>query len=348
MSAIDYGERIRVVRFGALSARVRMRGMLVCAILLVLIATAAITALCLGDFVLSPGEVVSALTGGQSGIVETVVLDWRAPRVLSALLFGAALGVSGAIFQSLTRNPLASPDIIGLSSGSYVGALIAIILLGGGTALTATGSIVGGLITAALGYVLAYRNGVQGFRLIIVGIALSAMLGAVSTFLILRARLEVAMTAAVWGAGTLNQVGWAELAPAAIVIALSLAGMAALAVPMRQMELGDDAARALGVRIEPVRLSLVVVGVALTAAVTAFAGPITFIALAAPQIARRLTGAPGTALVPAALLGALMLIVSDTVAQHVLPEPLPVGIVTIIVGGGYLVWLLIHEARRRP
>jgi iron complex transport system permease protein len=329
---IDFGERIRVTRIGAMSMRVRVRGMLVSAVLLAAIVVAA----------------VSALAGGQDGLIETVVLEWRAPRVLAALLFGAALGVSGAIFQSLTRNPLASPDIIGLSSGSYVGALIAIVLLGGGTALTATGSIVGGLLTAALGYVLAYRNGVQGFRLIIVGIALSAMLGATSTYLILRARLEVAMTAAVWGAGTLNQVGWAELLPAALVIILSLAGAAWLAVPMRQLELGDDAARALGVRIEPVRLGMVVVGVALTAAVTAFAGPITFIALAAPQIARRLTRSPGTALVPAALLGALLLIASDIAAQHALPVPLPVGIVTIVIGGGYLVWLLIHEARRRP
>jgi len=345
---LDFGASVRVVRIGGLSLRFRVRALLVSIALVVAAVGTALAALCLGEFVLTVPEVLSAFAGTQSGIVETVVLEWRAPRVLGALLFGAALGVSGAIFQSLTRNPLASPDIIGLSSGSYAGALVVIILIGGGTFMIAGGAIVGGLVAAGLGYVLAYRDGIQGFRLVVVGIAISAMLGALSTYLILRARLEIAMTAAVWGAGSLSRVGWTELALSAVVIAVALAAVAVLAPAMRQLELGDDAARALGIRPEPVRLSLVVAGVALTAVVTAFAGPITFIALAAPQIARRLTRSPGTALVPAALLGALVLLLSDIVAQHLLPQPLPVGIVTIVVGGAYLTWLLVREARRRP
>jgi iron complex transport system permease protein len=348
VTAIDFGARVAVLRWGGLSLRLHVRTVIVSALLLVTTLAGALVALCLGDLPLTVPEVLLAFAGRQSGIVETVVLQWRAPRVLAAVVFGAALGVSGGLFQSLTRNPLASPDIIGLSAGSYTGALIVIIVLGGGTYLVAAGALAGGLIAAALVYLLAYRDGIQGFRLIVVGIGLAAMLGAVSTLLVLRARLEIAMTAAIWGAGSLNRIGWAEALPTVLLIAVVLLVIGSLAAPMRQLELGDDAARALGIRAEPVRLALVVCGVALTAAVTAFAGPIAFVALAAPQIARRLTGSAGTALVPAALLGALILVVSDVVAQHLLPQPLPVGIVTIVVGGGYLVWLLVREARKRP
>jgi len=345
---IDFGGRTIVLRRGKLSGRVHVRALVVSTLLLAATLGGALVALCLGDLPLTVPDVVLAFAGQSDGIVQTVVLEWRAPRVLAALVFGAALGASGAIFQSLTRNPLASPDIIGLSAGSYTGALIVIIVLGGGTYLIAGGALVGGLVAAVLGYLLAYRDGVQGFRLIVVGIGISAMLGAVSTLLILRARLEIAMTAAIWGAGSLNRVGWAEVLPAALLIVVVLLVVAGLVAPMRQLELGDDAARALGVRAEPVRLALVVCGVALTAAVTAFAGPIAFVALAAPQIARRLTGSAGTAAGPAALLGAFVLVVSDVVAQHLLPQPLPVGIVTIVIGGGYLVRLLVREARKRP
>ncbi|MFT4260386.1 FecCD family ABC transporter permease [Microbacterium sp.] len=345
---IDFGGRVQVLRVGAWSTRLRVRALVVCACLLAALLAATVAALCLGDFVLTVPEVAQALVGAQSGMIETVVLEWRLPRVLAALLFGAALGVSGGIFQSLTRNPLASPDIIGMSEGAYVGAVLVIVVIGGGTVAIAAGSLAGGLLAAALCYLFAYRGGMQGFRLIIVGIAVSAMLGAVSTYLILRARLEVAMTAAVWGAGSLSRVGWAELVSAAVVIITALVALAALAPAQRQLELGDDAARAHGIRLEPARLGLVVAGVALTAAVTAYAGPIVFVALAAPQIARRLTRSPGIALVPAALVGALVMLTSDIIAQHLLPGSLPVGVVTIVIGGGYLVWLLISESRRRP
>jgi iron complex transport system permease protein len=263
-------------------------------------------------------------------------------------VFGAALAVSGAIFQSLTRNPLASPDVIGLSAGSYAGGLVVIILLGGGSVPIAIGSLLGGAVAALLVYVFAYRQGVQGFRLIIVGIGVSAMLSALSTYLVLRAKLEVAMTAAIWGAGSLNPVGWDQLVPSLAVIVVVFAALAFLGLPLRQLELGDDAARALGSRVERSRLALVLCAVALTAVVTAAAGPIAFVALAAPQIARRMTRSAGVALVPSAFLGALVLAASDVVAQHALPGPLPVGIVTVVIGGVYLIWFLIHEARRRP
>jgi iron complex transport system permease protein len=155
------------------------------------------------------------------------------------------------------------------------------------------------------------------------------------------------MAAAVWGAGSLNGVSWDQVAIGGALIAalLMLAGM--LSRPMRQMELGDDTAASQGVRIAGARLGLIVVGVALTATVTAASGPIAFIALAAPQISRRLARTAGITLAPAAVVGALMLGAADFVAQHVAPTPLPVGVITVMIGGGYLGWLLFTEARTR-
>jgi iron complex transport system permease protein len=349
VNAVDFGSRTVVWRRGRLSVRFRMRTALVCAALALATVAVAILALCIGDLPLSPVDVVSALLGSQEGLAHLVVFEWRLPRVLSAAVFGAALGVSGAIFQSLTRNPLASPDVIGLSAGSYAGGLLMIIVfgVGAGSVPVAGGAIIGGLLAAAAVYVLAYRKGMHGFRLIIVGIGISAMLDALGVYLILRAKLEVAMVASVWGMGSLNPVGWAQFVPAFAVIAVVFMALSALARPMRQLELGDDAARSSGSRVEPARLWLVVCAVALTAVVTAAAGPIAFISLAVPQIAQRLTRTAGIGLVPSAFVGALVLTMSDVFAQHALPDNLPVGLVTVVVGGGYLVWLLIHEVRRR-
>jgi iron complex transport system permease protein len=173
------------------------------------------------------------------------------------------------------------------------------------------------------------------------------MLTSLNSWMILGAELDVALSAASWGAGSLNGVSWDQVAigGAFSAVLLVLAGM--LSRPMRQMELGDDTAAALGVSIVPARLGLVVVGVALTATVTAASGPIAFIALAAPQIARRLARTAGITLMPAAFVGALLLLAADFVAQHVAPTPLPVGVITVMIGGSYLGWLLFTEARRR-
>jgi iron complex transport system permease protein len=255
--------------------------------------------------------------------------------------------MSGGIFQSMTRNPLGSPDIIGFNTGAYTGALIVMLAVGGGYLGIAAGALVGGILTALAVYLLAYRRGSQGFRLIIVGIGISAMLAALNHWLILQAELEAALAAAVWGAGSLNGITWEQAAPAAVVVVV--VGVATLAVARRMqlLEMGDDAARALGVRAEPTRLLLLILGVALTAAVTAVAGPIAFVALAAPQLARRLTRSAGITLVPSAVMGAFLLVASDLAAQRLFaPIQLPVGVVTVCIGGIYLVWLLAREARK--
>jgi iron complex transport system permease protein len=347
-ATVDFGRPTVVLRRFGLAVKWRVRALVVAAILLLVLAVLTILALVLGDYPLTLAQVWAALADDpDAGFARTVVVEWRAPRAATAAVFGAALGVSGAVFQSLTRNPLASPDIIGFSAGSFTGALIVIVLIHGTYLQVAGGAIAGGLVTAALVYVFAWRRGVQGFRLIIVGIAVSAMLASFNAWLMLTADLEVAMSAAAWGAGSLAGMSWEHVLVGGGVVALLLAAVAALSPSLRQLELGDDAALATGARAEPVRLGTMVLAVGLIAVVTAATGPISFIALAAPQIARRVAASPGVPLVAAALMGALLLAGADVIAQHLLPSALPVGVVSMVLGGAYLVWLIVREVRRR-
>lgn len=317
--------------------------------LLLLLACLALAVYALGSGMLklSAMQVIDALRGEGPANLAVIVTQWRLPRVVLALLLGAALGLSGAIFQSLLRNPLGSPDVIGFNTGAYSGVLVVIVLFNGGILGITSGALAGGLITAGLIYLLAWRNGVEAFRLIIVGIAVRALLFALNTWMIVSASLESAMTAGLWSAGSLNGISWAKSLPAVLVILLAVTLLAALARRMRLLEMGDDTACALGVAVERSRLLLFLAGVLLTAAATAVAGPISFIALVAPQIARRLC-ANQNVLLLTALTGALLLLAADVVAQRLfMPYQLPVGVLTVSLGGIYLIWLLIRESRKK-
>ncbi|AYD04584.1 iron chelate uptake ABC transporter family permease subunit [Neorhizobium sp. NCHU2750] len=283
---------------------------------------------------------------GNGNVIRMVVVEWRLPRVALAFLLGACLGMSGAIFQSLTRNPLGSPDIIGFSAGSYTGALIVILLFSGGYYETAAGALVGGIATASLVYLLAWRRGVQGFRLIIVGIGVAAMLGAFNAWMIREADLQVAMSAAIWGAGSLNGLGIEQLIPVMIAVVILVPATLLFGRPLHQLEMGDDVARASGVDVSRARLILMTLGVALTAIVTAAAGPISFIALVAPQIARRLARSTGPMLGTSALMGGFLLLIADWTAQHAFGVQLPVGVMTVSIGGLYFLFLLLREGRK--
>ncbi len=330
-----------------MSLRLDCRAFVVASLLTLTIGAIGMILLVNGTYATSPTDVLSALLGQhRHDMVRMIVVEWRLPRVGLALLLGAALGVSGAIFQSLTRNPLGSPDIIGFSAGSYTGALIAIILLSGGYYETAAGSMIGGVTTAGAVYVLAWRKGVQGFRLIVVGIGVAAMLSAFNTWMIREADLNVAMSAAIWGAGSLNGLGLEQLVPIAIVLLFLMPASCFMVRSLRQLEMGDDMARASGVETNRARLFLILIGVALTATVTAAAGPISFIALVAPQIARRLVHSSSPALMSSALMGGVLLLMADWAAQHALSVQLPVGIMTVSIGGFYFLWLLARESRK--
>ncbi len=319
--------------------------------------TAVLAGLCLvtvllsmlvGDTDLSLRQVIGAIFGYGSEADQRTVVQWRLPRVLLGLLGGIALAVSGAIFQSLTRNPLGSPDIMGFSTGAYTGALIAMIVVNASAAVTTAGALLGGFATALVVYLLAYRRGVHGMRLIIVGISVSAMLNAVNSYLLITAGREEAVSAASWGAGSLNGADWADVWLMLISIAVLIPFTVVYSRPLRLLEMGDDSASALGVRVERSRLILLTLGVGYVSFITALAGPISFVALAAPQLARRITSSAGVSLLAAAAVGALLLLVSDVIARVVIaPGELAVGVVTSCLGGAYLLWLLVNQARAR-
>lgn len=320
----------------------RRRGL---AIAIGVLAVLVVAGLTMGSFPITPWEVPGVILDPDAGFGRRVVLEWRLPRALAALAFGAALALSGAVFQTMTRNPLGSPDVIGFSTGAYTGAIVAIALAGQATLSVTGGALVGGLATAVVVYALAYRRGLSGFRLVVVGIGVTAMLHAVNTWMLLRLLPEVAMSAAIWGVGSLGDVTWTQLLLAVLPLAAAVVLLLVALPALRQLELGDDAARAHGLRLEPARLGILAIGVALTAIVTATTGPIAFVALTAPQIAKRLVGGSGLPLGASAIVGAALLLAADLVAQHALTD-IPAGVVTVVLGGVYLVVLLVRETRR--
>lgn len=315
---------------------------------LVAIAVASFLAsLSVGATVLSPIRVVQAMLETDGGI-RMVVVDWRLPRALAAVVFGAALALSGTVFQTITRNPLGSPDVIGLTTGAYTGALI-VMTSGSGSGLgVAIGAVLGGFATAGLVALLVAGRGALGYRIVIVGIGVSAVLAAVNAWMLLRARLEVAISAAVWGAGSLNGVGWEQAALPMIVVLLLITLLACARRGLWLIELGDDLGASLGGRMGLTKAGLVAIAVGLTGVVTAVVGPVAFIALAAPHLARLVVKNGPAHLVATALMGATLLSLADIIGQNAFPaHALPVGVVTLVLGGLYLMYLVVRTARRR-
>ncbi len=333
---------------GAVAVRASRRAVITVTLLLVAVAVTAVLAVGLGKYTVAPMDVLSVLTGSNTSFDRVVVLEWRLPRMLMALLVGAALGLSGAIFQAVTGNPLGSPEIVGVNFGAYTGALTVLVTLGSGYYVVAAGALIGGLATAVVVYALSFQRGVAGYRLIVVGIAVGAVLNSVNQWIVIKLDHHTAVTAAVWQQGTLSGLSWSQVVPMTVCVALLVSALIALGPQLPVLQLGDDAAGALGLRPDRARVAYLVVGVGLVAVACAAAGPITFIALAAPQLARRLTASPGVALVPAAAMGAALLLVSDVIAQQLFSDnELPVGVVTVSLGGCYLIYLLATQARKR-
>lgn len=331
----------------AFSFRVYPRTCVITAVLTCLGLAVCAATLTTGDFAIPLPDAVRTVFGGGTGIDRFIIEQLRLPRLVTALEVGAALGAGGALFQSISRNPLGSPDIVGFDTGAATGALIVLTVLHGTAAQTAVGAVFGGLATALGVYMLAMRRGVQGYRLILVGIGVGALLSAANGYLLTRASVDDAQDAAVWLVGSLDGRGWDYVRPETAVLIVLLPVAWLLARGLAVLELGDDLGRGLGLRVEALRGGALLVGVALSAAGTAAAGPIGFVALCSPQIARRLTGASGPHVLPAALTGAVLLAGSDLAAQRVFASAgLPVGIVTAVLGGLYLAWLLGREWRK--
>ncbi|MGQ7350443.1 FecCD family ABC transporter permease [Quadrisphaera oryzae] len=325
--------------------RRRPRSAVVGAVLVVVVLLLVLVSLGLGQFRLTPGQVLQAL--GGDGLGHVVVVRWRLPRALAAVVLGAGLAVAGALFQTVTRNPLASPDVVGLAHGAFTGVLVALVA-GAGSWEALTASAVAGGLTAAVAVWLLARGGVVGgLRLVVVGIGVSALLASVNTWLLLQVELDVAMFASAWGAGSLNGVTAVQALPAAVLTAALVVVALALSRSLRQIDLGDDVAAATGVRVPAVRTAALLLGVLLVCVATAVVGPVAFVPLVAPHVARRLARTPHQPLLLSGAAGALLLLASDVVAQHLLPVPLPAGVVTVSLGGAYLVHLVAREVRRR-
>ncbi|MFF4058168.1 FecCD family ABC transporter permease [Streptomyces sp. NPDC001668] len=331
---------------GGLSVRLDVRATVVVALILLAALTASVVLIGTGDFPIPAGDVLKTLLGNGNAGQEFIVNELRLPRVLVGLLVGASLGLGGALFQAISRNPLGSPDVLGLSQGATAGALTMIVLFSGSATQITLGALVGGLVTGLAIYLLAWKQGVHGYRLVLVGIGVSAIVTAVNGYLLTRSTLTEAAQAVVWMTGSLSGRDWTQVWPLLWLCAVLVPLVLANGRGLRMMEMGDDVSNALGVRVERVRLLLLVAAVLLTAAATAAAGPVSFVALTAPQLARRLTRSPGPNLLPSLCMGATLLVTADWVSQKVFgADQLPVGVVTGVLGGVYLLWLLVTERR---
>ncbi|AJP01354.1 membrane protein [Streptomyces cyaneogriseus subsp. noncyanogenus] len=332
---------------GGLSLRLDLRAVTVVVLLLVAALAASVVLIGTGDFPIPASDVLKTLLGQGDPGQEFIVNELRLPRVLVGLLVGAALGLGGALFQAISRNPLGSPDVLGLGQGATAGALTVIVVLSGSAAQVTAGALVGGLVTGFAIYVLAWKRGVHGYRLVLVGIGVNAIVTAINGYLLTKADIVDAARAVVWMTGSLNGRGWDQVWPLLALCAVLVPLVLANARGLRMMEMGDDISNALGVRVERVRMLLLVAAVLLTASATAAAGPVSFVALTAPQLARRLTRSPGPNLLPSVCMGAALLVTADWASQRAFgADQLPVGVVTGVLGGAYLLWLLVTERKK--
>ncbi|GAA4074897.1 FecCD family ABC transporter permease [Nonomuraea soli] len=304
----------------------------------------------IGDIPMSLGEVLRGVIEG-----DFVVMELRLPRALTGALVGAALAMAGGITQSIARNPLASPEILGVTTGASVMVVAGIVASGsvyGGASglLLSLGipvlALLGGLLGAALVYSLAWRRGLDGYRLVLVGIGVAAVFTNVKYWLLTVGDVNDTTRAMVWISGSLHGRGWEHVLPVFLALAVLVPVALAATRTLDALRFADDTAMSLGVRLNPARAGMILLAVGLAAVATASAGPIAFVALASPQIALRLTGSGRPPLLTSAIVGAVLVAAADLIARTAFaPVELPVGIVTAVLGAPYLIYLLIRLRR---
>jgi ABC-type enterobactin transport system permease subunit len=339
---------VSVIRVGPVSGRLRWRHLVVPVAASAVLVLLSAVSLGRGDFPIAIPDVLRTLVGLGEGAQDFIILELRAPRIVVGLLVGLALGVAGALFQTFARNPLASPDTLGITMGASVGAVGAIVLSGG--ALGGLGiplaALLGALGTGVLLFLLTWRSGIDGYRLILVGIALWSFGAALVDWLLTNAEIYDAASAYVWITGSLNARTWDHALPLAVALAVLLPLALALSRVLRILQFGDDTALGLGVRLQVAQAATVLIAVGCVAFAVSAAGPVTFVALVVPQIAVRLTGGSRPPLLASGVLGAVLVVGADLVTRTALPETLPVGILTAAIGAPYLLWLLVRGRRR--
>ncbi|MBA8989996.1 iron complex transport system permease protein [Curtobacterium pusillum] len=317
------------------------RELVVLGAVLVLLVALVLVGLGVGEIPLSPVQVAGALVGHGDTVSDFVIGQLRGPRVFGAILVGASLAVAGGIVQSVVRNPIASPDVIGITSGASASGLTAIVLFGasGGTlfSVVLVGAVVVSLVIAGL----AWRRGITGNRVVLVGIGVAAICLSITGWMLTSGTVTQAGTALLWLSGSLNAVDRNLVGVLAVAFVVLMALALVQSPRLTVLTLGDDVASALGLRPNRAKVLLLLTAVCLTAAAVATAGPVSFVALMAAPIARRLVGGGRVALGPTAAVGAAITLASDLVAQFALPgNALPVGVVTGVIGAPYLLWLL--------
>ncbi|ACZ21835.1 ABC-type enterobactin transport system, permease component [Sanguibacter keddieii DSM 10542] len=317
----------------------------VIAVLAVLVVVLFVTSLMVGKTFYPASDVLRVILGEDVAGASFTVGRLRLPRATLAILAGLCFGLGGVTFQTMLRNPLASPDIIGISSGASAAAAFAIVTLSLGSRAVSVVAIVAGLVVAILVYLLAYKGGVAGTRLILIGIGVAAMLDSMTAYVLSRAAEWDLQAAQRWLTGSLNGVSWSQALPVLAALVVLAPVLLAQSRNLSVTQLGDDTASALGVRVNRTRLILIVAAVGLIAFATAAAGPIAFVAFLSGPIAARLVGPSGSLLVPAALVGAVLVLVGDLVGQYALGTRLPVGVVTGVLGAPYLVYLIVRTNR---
>lgn len=301
--------------------------------------------LMIGNTFYGPGDVARVIFGETVSGASFTVGELRLPRAVMAVLSGAAFGLSGITFQTMLRNPLAAPDVIGISSGASAAAVIGIVVLKVDEAAVSLLAITAALATAAMIYVLSYVDGVAGTRLILIGIGVAAMLDSVVAYVIIRAAAWDLQTAMRWLTGSLNGANWAQLLPLALAFVIATPLLLSQSRNLILLQHGDDSAAALGVAVERTRVFSIITAVALIAFATAASGPIAFVAFLAGPIAARLVGPGGSLMVPSALTGALLVLGADLAGQFLFDARYPVGVITGVLGAPYLVYLLIRTNR---
>lgn len=303
-------------------------------------------ALMFGDTFYTPSEIIRVMLGETVPGASFTVGELRLPRTALAILAGVAFGIAGVSFQTLLRNPLASPDIIGITEGASVAAVIGIIVLSLDGPVVSAMALGGALLTALAIYLLSNKGGFAGTRLILIGIGVAAMLQSVISYLLSRAAQWDIQTAMQWMTGSLNNASWERVTPLALASLVILPLMFSQARSLGMLRLGDDSAAGLGVRVTGTRMLFIVGAVALLAFATAATGPIAFVAFMAGPIASRITGPGANLLLPSALIGALLVLGGDLIGQFLLPGRYPVGVITGILGAPYLIYLLIRTNRQ--
>ena len=337
---------LRTVRTRGIAVRINVRALVLSLIAAVILAGLIVWAVGLGTIDIPMIDVARAIFGQADDRTELVVRTLRLPRILAAALVGAALAISGTLFQGVARNPLVSPDIIGINSGATFFAMGAMIL-GINTTSVPLAAFIGAMSTAILIYLLSWKNGISTNRLILVGIGIGAVMGAGTTYLTIRYPIEVVRPAIVWSMGSFYATDWHDVRIIALTVLVLLPIGMLLMDLLGSLQYGDISTRSLGVSLERSRLVLIAVGCALAAVSVSVAGPIGFIALVVPHMARMIAGPPtSSTLLFTALLGANMLLLSDIVGQHALSVSLPVGVVTGAVGAPYFLYLLFRFNRR--